>query len=169
MSLGLDQSMVYSGSSDGTVRTWNLQTGECSYILKVGSPTLINQVNISPSYLSFKSFSHAVGIWNRQMNYQLPEDFVTSFQHDDRKILTARVGSVKLWDIHSGAPIKTLRYDDHSFIKMVGFRGRFCFACVAHQKKGISLELWEFADEDGWAEEELEPEKEDETGQDESI
>lgn len=153
LSVEFDQRQAYSGSLDMTVRIWNTQNGECPHILKPMSS--IHQVRISPSYLVSSHLDGTLHIWDPvsgNLNYQLSGLAKTfSTHHDDRKIFIASDGSLKLWDIHGNKLLKDLPLDGADAFSAI-FASRYCASFV--QREGhYWLDVWEFADEDGWMEE----------------
>ncbi|CAG8442682.1 6535_t:CDS:2 [Ambispora leptoticha] len=103
-----------SGSMDGTVKVWSLEDGVCVWTLEAADSSL--------------------RIWN-------PNDgtcrhvltahtgAITCFQHDDQKVISGSDGTLKMWDVKTGKPIRDL-LTGLSGVWQVRFDERRCVAAV---------------------------------------
>ena len=151
-SIDLDQKQVYSASFDNTVRIWNIETGDCSYILR--STSSVATVRASLSHLVTCQSNGMLSIWNTttgMLLYEIPESLFRTqyFQHDGRKLLFG--GStdefLTVWDIASNKPIQSLLLGNATVNQHTFFSGRFCISTVTRQER-YSIEIWEFPDDD---------------------
>jgi WD40 repeat protein len=119
-----DGSLLATGSMDGTVRVWNLSTGEKLKTLE-GHSKNVNSVAFSPdsSCIVSGSDDKTVQVWDASSGEHLKTleghstGRVTSvaFSPDGRRIVSGSYNStVRVWDASSGKLLKTLRVGGHS-------------------------------------------------------
>jgi F-box and WD-40 domain protein CDC4 len=113
--LGLSRSYLVSAAADGTLRTWNPDSG-----------TLRNTL-----------IAHAGA--------------VTSFQHDEAKVVSGSDGSLILWNVRDGTLVKYLM-EGTADVWQVAFDGRWC-AAASHHRNGLTmLDIWDFSNDKDWVE-----------------
>ena len=149
VALDLGRNQACSGSMDGTVRVWNLQTGQCQYTL-TGHTSLVGLIGLSPSYLVSAAADATLRVWDRdtgelQHTLLAHSGTITCFQHDDFKVLSGSDGSLKMWNIRDGTVVRDL-LEDITGIWQVVFEGRFCVA-ASTQYDATVIDIWDFGAE----------------------
>ncbi|CAG8542917.1 8540_t:CDS:2 [Ambispora gerdemannii] len=122
-----------SGSMDGTVKVWSLEDGTCVWTLE-GHSSLVGLLDLSHDFLVSAAADSSLRIWN-------PNDgtcrhvltahtgAITCFQHDDQKVISGSDGTLKMWDVKTGKPIRDL-LTGLSGVWQVRFDERRCVAAV---------------------------------------
>ncbi len=147
--LDLNRKQVYSGSMDGTVRIWNLVTGQCQHTL-IGHDSLVGLVALSPTFLVSAGADGKSCVWDPDTG-ELRQTFaahtgaVTCFMHDDIKVLSGANGDLKLWNVRDGTLIRDL-LTEISGVWQVAFEGRWCVAAI-DRSSTLMLDVWDFATE----------------------
>jgi F-box and WD-40 domain protein CDC4 len=136
---------------DGTVRVWNLQTGQCQYTLTDHNKALVGLLGLSPSHLVSAATDATLRIWNPdtgelQHTLSAHTDAITCFQHDEFKVLSGSNGSLKMWNIRSGTVVRDL-LTDITGVWQVVFEGRWCVA-ASNRNNATVLDVWDFGIED---------------------
>jgi F-box and WD-40 domain protein CDC4 len=164
---GLSNAIVYSvvldsnrrqacsGSMDGTVRVWNLKTGECQYTL-TGHTSLVGLLGLSPSHLVSAAADSTLRIWDPdtgEVRHMLAAHTgaITCFQHDEFKVLSGSDGTLKMWDVREGTVVREFLSNIHGVWQVV-FEGRWCVA-ASHRSDATILDVWDFANgeqDDDW-------------------
>lgn len=70
---------------------------------------------------------------------------ITCFQHDESKVLSGSDGTLKMWDIRDGAPVRDLLTGIIGVWQVV-FEGRWCVAASSRNDQTV-LDVWDFGDE----------------------
>ena len=148
--LDLGRNQACSGSMDGTVRVWNLQTGQCQYVL-TGHTSLVGLLGLSPSHLVSAAADATLRIWDPdtgELRHTLGAHLgaITCFQHDDFKVLSGSDGSLKMWNIRDGTVVRDL-LTGITGVWQVVFEGRWCVA-ASNRDNATFLDIWDFGDED---------------------
>lgn len=150
ISLDLSRHQACSGSMDGNVRIWNVQTGQCLHTL-TGHTSLVGLLGISPSYLVSASADSTLRVWDSdtgQLHHILNghTGAITCFQHDEFKVLSGSDGILRMWDVEGGTIVRDLLTDIIG-VWQVAFEGRWC---VAASSKGDAtfLDIWDFGERD---------------------
>jgi F-box and WD-40 domain protein CDC4 len=138
-----------SGSMDGTVRIWNLQNGTCQHTL-TGHTSLVGLLGLSPSYLVSAAADSTLRIWDPEtgeLRHTLSghTGAITCFQHDEFKVLSGSDGTLKMWDIRDGTPIRDLLTGIIGVWQVV-FEGRWCVAASNRNDQTV-LDVWDFGDD----------------------
>lgn len=157
--LDIHRNLACSGSMDGTVRVWNLSTGQCQHML-TGHTSLVGLLGLSPSYLVSAAADSTLRVWDPEsgeLRHTLAahNGAITCFQHDEFKVLSGSDGTLKMWDIRDGTQVRDL-LTGIAGVWQVVFEGRWC---VAASNRGDStvLDVWDFGMEEGDEEWEGEP------------
>ena len=113
-SLQYNGTWVVSGSLDCTIRVWDADTGECVNTLR-GHESLTGHMMLKQDILVSGNADHTVRVWNvrtgREMYPTLDQhtSAVTAVTFDSMHIISCSDdGSVKLWDLKTGAFIQDL-------------------------------------------------------------
>ncbi|WWD20706.1 hypothetical protein CI109_105182 [Kwoniella shandongensis] len=120
-----------SGSMDNTVKVWDVTTGECLHTL-TGHTSLVGLLGLSPNYLVSAAADASLRIWDpdtcQQKNVLASHGgAITCFQHDETKVVSGSDGTLKLWDIRTGAYIRDLVVGISS-VWQVAFNGNLLVA-----------------------------------------
>lgn len=138
---------------DGAVRIWDLKTGECRHIL-TQHESLVGLLSFSLSYLVSAAADGTLCVWNpdtgelyRQLVPQSADPTaITTFQHDETKVVSGSNGALRLWDIRSGRLIGEL-ITGVTGVWRVAFSGSWCVA-VKNVDDVNFIDTWQFG-EDG--------------------
>lgn len=135
---------------DGTVRVWNLRTGECQHTL-TGHTSLVGLLGLSPSYLVSAAADSTLRVWDPEtgeLRHTLAahNGAITCFQHDEFKVLSGSDGTLKMWDIRDGTQVRDLLTGIVG-VWQVNFEGRWCMA-ASNRVDSTVLDVWDFGDED---------------------
>lgn len=139
-----------SGSMDGTVRVWNLQSGQCQHTL-TGHTSLVGLLGLSPSYLVSAAADSTLRIWDPdtgELRHTLAAHTgaITCFQHDEFKVLSGSDGTLKMWNIRDGTVVRDL-LTGITGVWQVVFEGRWCVA-ASNRNDTTVLDVWDFGNED---------------------
>lgn len=140
---------------DGTVRVWNLRTGECQYTL-TGHTSLVGLLGLSPSHLVSAAADSTLRIWDPdsgEVRHMLAAHTgaITCFQHDEFKVLSGSDGTLKMWDVREGTVVREFLSNIHGVWQVV-FEGRWCVA-ASHRTDATILDVWDFGNgepDDDW-------------------
>jgi len=140
---------------DGTVRVWNLKTGECQYTL-TGHTSLVGLLGLSPSHLVSAAADSTLRIWDPdtgEVRHMLAAHTgaITCFQHDEFKVLSGSDGTLKMWDVREGTVVREFLSNIHGVWQVV-FEGRWCVA-ASHRSDATTLDVWDFGNgepDDDW-------------------
>lgn len=117
-----------SGSQDGMLCMWDLSSGTCVYSLQAhdGSVSLLTYTS---SYVISLGADDKLCVWERFQGHLLNTLSLTRValcgslsMLNDRLLVTSRQGSLVVWDVRSGEPIREVRLGDadHStFVRQV--------------------------------------------------
>lgn len=149
--LDIHRSLACSGSMDGTVRVWNLQTGQIQHTL-TGHTSLVGLLGLSPSYLVSAAADSTLRVWNPETGEHhhtlaAHNGAITCFQHDEFKVLSGSDGTLKMWDIRDGSQVRDLLTGIVGVWQVV-FEGRWCVA-ASNRTDTTVLDVWDFANEQG--------------------
>jgi F-box and WD-40 domain protein CDC4 len=147
--LDSDRNQCYSGSMDGTVRIWSLQTGQCLHVLQ-GHTSLVGLLGLSPTHLVSASADATLRIWDPstgQLQHTLEGQTgpITCFQHDGFKVLSGSDGMLRMWDVRDGSLVRDLLTGVTSVWQVV-FEDRWCVAAINRLDKTY-LDVWEFGED----------------------
>lgn len=153
--LDLNRKQACSGSMDGTVRVWNLVTGQCQHTL-TGHTSLVGLLGLSPSFLVSAAADSTLRIWDPdtgELRHTLAAHTgaITCFQHDEFKVLSGSDGNLKMWNIRDGTVVRDL-LTGITGVWQVVFEGRWCVA-ASNRNDTTVLDVWDFAtdkDDDDW-------------------
>ena len=148
--LDLGRNQACSGSMDGTVRVWNIQTGQCQYAL-TGHTSLVGLLGLSPSHLVSAAADSTLRIWDPdtgELRHTLAAHTgaITCFQHDEFKVLSGSDGNLKMWNIRDGTVVRDL-LTGITGVWQVVFEGRWCVA-ASNRNDATVLDVWDFGNED---------------------
>lgn len=135
-----------SGSMDGTVRIWNLKNGQCQHTL-TGHTSLVGLLGISPSFLVSAAADSTLRVWDidtGELRHVLAAHTgaITCFQHDEFKVLSGSDGTLKMWNIRDGTPVRDL-LTGITGVWQVVFEGRWCVA-ASNRNDTTVLDVWDF-------------------------
>lgn len=144
-----------SGSMDGTVRVWNLSTGQCAHTL-TGHTSLVGLLGLSPSHLVSAAADSTLRIWDPSTGTLIHTlaahtGAITCFQHDEFKVLSGSDGTLKMWDVRDGGVVRDLLVGITGVWQVV-FEGRWGVAASNREDRTV-LDVWDFADGEEGAEE----------------
>lgn len=97
---------------DQTVKVWDVVTGQCLQTLS-GHTSLVGLLGMSVNHLVSAAADSSLRIWDNN-TYTLKNVLsshsgaITCFQHDETKVVSGSDGTLKLWDIKTGAYIRDL-------------------------------------------------------------
>lgn len=139
-----------SGSMDGTVRVWNILTGQCVHTLN-GHSSLVGLLGLSPSHLVSAAADSTLRIWDPdtgelQHTLAAHTGAITCFQHDEFKVLSGSDGTLKMWNIRDGTVVRDL-LTGITGVWQVVFEGRWCVA-ASNRNDTTVLDVWDFGKED---------------------
>ena len=157
--LDIHRNLACSGSMDGTVRVWNLSTGQCQHTL-TGHTSLVGLLGLSASYLVSAAADSTLRVWDPEsgeLRHTLAahNGAITCFQHDEFKVLSGSDGTLKMWDIRDGTQVRDLLTGIVGVWQIV-FEGRWCVA-ASNRVESTVLDVWDFGNEEGDEEWEGEP------------
>lgn len=131
---------------DGTVRIWNLNTGQCIHTL-TGHTSLVGLLGLSPTHLVSAAADSTLRIWDPntgelQHTLAAHTGAITCFQHDEFKVLSGSDGTLKMWDVRDGSVVKDL-LTGITGVWQVVFEGRWCVA-ASNRMDSTVLDVWDF-------------------------
>jgi F-box and WD-40 domain protein CDC4 len=134
---------------DHTVRVWNLLTGQCAHTL-IGHTSLVGLLGLSPSSLVSAAADSTLRIWDPatgDLRHSLNghTGAITCFQHDEFKVLSGSDGTLKMWDIRDGQPVRDLLTGVVGVWQVV-FKGQWCVA-ASNRGDQTMLDVWNFGSE----------------------
>lgn len=148
------RNLACSGSMDGTVRVWDLSTGECQHTL-TGHTSLVGLLGLSPSHLVSAAADSTLRVWDiesGELRHTLAahNGAITCFQHDEFKVLSGSDGTLKMWDIRDGSQVRDLLTGIVGVWQVV-FEGRWCVA-ASNRMDATVLDVWDFGleEDDDW-------------------
>jgi len=106
-----------AGCTGGLIKVWNLSTGDCLEISKIGT-RMISIAKISDSILVSVSFRNLIILWNYHTGKCLKTIIEDNTKHRNSviKLTKTRIAisseNIKIWDIKSGECIKTFETID---------------------------------------------------------
>ncbi|ORZ00740.1 WD40-repeat-containing domain protein [Syncephalastrum racemosum] len=135
-----------SGSMDSTVRIWDMASGACDRILQ-GHHILVGLLGLSPNYLVSAAADQTLRVWSPRTGQCYHTLFghkaaITSFQHDEHKVISGSEGSLRMWDIKTGKYMHEL-ISDINGVWRVAFNERWCVAAVRRWEK-TRIEVMDF-------------------------
>lgn len=146
-----DGKSFVTGSYDGTVRVWDVQTCESILGPLKGHKGFVSAVAISPDgrYIVSGSWDNTVRIWNAQTGAELlkfteRKDYISAvvFCSDSSRVIsTEAFGSILMWDVSSGDIIRSFAKPVHYVTHLdCSPDGRFMLA-ACHE----SIRIWNVA------------------------
>jgi F-box and WD-40 domain protein CDC4 len=119
----------------------------------------VGLLGLSPSSLVSAAADSTLRIWDPatgQLRHALSghTGAITCFQHDEFKVLSGSDGTLKMWDVRDGQPVRDLLTGVVGVWQVV-FEGRWCVA-ASNRNEQTMLDVWDFGaehddeDGDGW-------------------
>lgn len=121
---------------DNTVKVWDVATGECLHTL-TGHTSLVGLLGSSPNYLVSAAADASLRIWDAN-SHELKHTLgshggaITCFKHDEAKVVSGSDGTLKLWDMRTGAYVRDLVIGISS-VWQVSFHGNLLVAASNRQ------------------------------------
>jgi predicted NACHT family NTPase/disulfide oxidoreductase YuzD len=123
-----DGKTLVSGSGDGTIELWNVETGKEIRTLK-GHDSPVSILNFSPDGKTLVSGSgdNTIKLWNVETGKEIRtlqrhdnDVWSVSFSPDGKTLVSSGDGTIKLWNVETGELIRTLKGHD-DFVTSVNF------------------------------------------------
>ncbi|MFW7382198.1 MAG: WD40 repeat domain-containing protein [Oligoflexus sp.] len=118
-----DNRRIISGSTDGAIRVWDIETGKLLSTL-VGHPSSISALDLSPddSYLISGSYDRSIIIWDMKKEEKLRQiccfgdSIRLAISPDKKKIVSSSWdGEIKIWDLEGNLKKVISRATDPNF------------------------------------------------------
>ncbi|ORZ17094.1 hypothetical protein BCR42DRAFT_450906 [Absidia repens] len=122
-----------SGSMDSSIRVFNMIDGTCERVLR-GHTILVGLLGLTKNYLVSAAADSTLRVWTADSDdchhiLSGHKGAITTFQHDDHKVISGSEGGLKMWDIKTGELVRDLITDVNG-IWRVAFDERRCVAAV---------------------------------------
>ncbi|BBC22282.1 multi-sensor hybrid histidine kinase [Pseudanabaena sp. ABRG5-3] len=127
VSFSSDGKTLASGSTDKTIKLWNLETGKEIRTLK-GHDNYVNSVSFSPDgkTLASGSTDKTIKLWNLETGKEIRtlkghDNYVNSvsFSPDGKTLASGSYDkTIKLWNLETGKEIRTLKGHDKSILSV---------------------------------------------------
>ncbi|KAI8072530.1 WD40-repeat-containing domain protein [Gongronella butleri] len=138
-----------SGSMDSTIRIWCLESGRCLHVLR-GHTSLVGLLGLTDAYLVSAAADASLRVWSTQSGdchhvlsgHHGHKTAITSFQHDNIKVVSGSEGGLKMWDVKTGELMHDLITDVHG-VWRVAFDERRCVAAVKSET-GTRLDILDY-------------------------
>lgn len=113
--LCIDQGSGGSGSQDGLLCLWDLESGACVYGIQAHDGAVLSVV-ASPSYLISLGADERLCVWERFQGHLLSSINITYaysalLMLTPSLLLTSKPGALLVWDVRTGEPVKEVRLD----------------------------------------------------------
>ena len=107
-----------SGSQEGLLCMWDLETGTCMYGIQAHDGSVLSLVG-SPSYVISMGSDERLCIWERFQGHLLNTipvayPYSTLLMLTPSLLLTSKPGSLMVWDVRTGEPTKEVKLDCNS-------------------------------------------------------
>jgi F-box and WD-40 domain protein CDC4 len=116
---------------------------------------LVGLLGISPSFLVSAAADSTLRVWDidtGELRHVLAAHTgaITCFQHDEFKVLSGSDGTLKMWNIRDGTPVRDL-LTGITGVWQVVFEGRWCVA-ASNRNDTTVLDVWDFGkdQDDDW-------------------
>ncbi|KAJ5816346.1 hypothetical protein N7447_008579 [Penicillium robsamsonii] len=146
VALDCKRNRCISGSMDHVVKIWSIDTGALLYNLE-GHSSLVGILDLKEDWLVSAAADATLRVWNPenghcQSMFAGHTGAITSFQHDDQKVVSGSDTDVKMWDIRTGTLERNL-LTNLTGVWQVKFDGDHCV--VAVQRESVSyIEVLDF-------------------------
>ncbi|CAO3587488.1 unnamed protein product [Absidia cylindrospora] len=135
-----------SGSMDSTIRIFNMIDGTCERVLR-GHTILVGLLGLTKNYLVSAAADSTLRVWTTDSDdchhiLSGHKGAITTFQHDDHKVISGSEGGLKMWDIKTGELVRDLITDVNG-IWRVAFDERRCVAAVKSENS-TRLEILDY-------------------------
>eukprot|EP01133_Synstelium_polycarpum_P018014 gene18014-21499_t len=141
-----DNKTMYSGSADGTIKIWNLETMQCTETIRTHRKAISSIIHTATNFIS-ASMDGTIRVWDRVTNEPLAKmdehtaevnsicidhtrNYLFSCSHDK---------SIRVWDMNNGYKcIKVLTAHSKS-VKSIVISGKYLFSASNDQ----SIKVWD--------------------------
>ena len=139
---------------DGTVRVWNLNTGQCVHTL-TGHTSLVSLLGLSPNYLVSAAADSTLRIWDPNTGILKAvlaghSGAITAFKHDSWKLVSGSDRTLKLWDLRNIGKDGDVPVVRDLLLRIIGvwqvdFEGSWCVASDIRNDRTM-MTIWNFSD-----------------------
>jgi len=149
LALDFDRHQVFSGSMDGMIRCWDINSGNCKSVMQ-GHTSLVGLLSLSSSYLVSGSADSVVCVWNPSTQ-ELYHKFtghrgaVTALHNSDLRVVSGDESALSLWNVKDGSDLIDLSVPHMEGVWQVALEGNWCAAAVHVHSLGTQLAIWDLS------------------------
>lgn len=132
---------------DNNVKVWDVVTGQCLQTL-TGHTSLVGLLGVSPNFVVSAAADASIRTWDaatHELKHSLASHggAITCFQHDETKVVSGSDGTLKLWDIRTGAYVRDLVIGISS-VWQVAFNGNLLVA-ASNRSGSTVFDVFDFS------------------------
>jgi WD40 repeat protein len=144
-----DGKRLASGSTDMTVRVWNLEKPKAEPLILRGHRNYVTSVLFSPDgeRLASASVDNTTRIWHvssrkelKSLKHERPVTWVV-FSPDGKRIATASGKTARLWDVVTGSELKRFYHPDMVTCVALSSDGK----CLATASSDMKARIWDIS------------------------